>query len=132
MSDFRPPSSDMNFILEHVVGYRDVAALPGFEHADLETVSGLLDEAADFMSKVVAPTNRIGDKVGAQHDGKGNVTLPPEFKKAYDTYVESGWNTLQFPEQYGGGGFPSVVGLALQEMLPLHAEALRAGRRGKV
>ena len=117
MSDFRPPSSDMNFILEHVVGYRDVAALPGFEHADLETVSGLLDEAADFMSKVVAPTNRIGDKVGAQHDGKGNVTLPPEFKKAYDTYVESGWNTLQFPEQYGGGGFPSVVGLALQEML---------------
>jgi alkylation response protein AidB-like acyl-CoA dehydrogenase len=107
----------MNFILEHVVGYRDVAALPGFEHADLETVSGLLDEAADFMSKVVAPTNRIGDKVGAQHDGKGNVTLPPEFKKAYDTYVESGWNTLQFPEQYGGGGFPSVVGLALQEML---------------
>ncbi|MCA0218222.1 MAG: acyl-CoA dehydrogenase [Actinobacteria bacterium] len=117
MSDFRPPSSDMNFILEHVVGYRDVAALPGFEHADLETVSGLLDEAADFMSKVVAPTNRVGDKVGAQHDGKGNVTLPPEFKKAYDTYVESGWNTLQFPEQYGGGGFPSVVGLALQEML---------------
>ena len=117
MSDFRPPSSDMNFILEHVVGYRDVAALPGFEHAELETVSGLLDEAADFMSKVVAPTNRIGDKVGAQHDGKGNVTLPPEFKKAYDTYVESGWNTLQFPEQYGGGGFPSVVGLALQEML---------------
>ncbi|MCC6855189.1 MAG: acyl-CoA dehydrogenase, partial [Microbacteriaceae bacterium] len=117
MSDFRPPSSDMNFILEHVVGYRDVAALPGFEHADLETVSGLLDEAADFMSKVVAPTNRIGDKVGAQHDGKGNVTLPPEFKEAYDTYVESGWNTLQVPEQYGGGGFPSVVGLALQEML---------------
>ena len=40
MSDFRPPSSDMNFILEHVVGYRDVAALPGFEHADLETVRG--------------------------------------------------------------------------------------------
>ncbi|MFM9876633.1 MAG: acyl-CoA dehydrogenase [Rhodoglobus sp.] len=117
MSDFRPPSSDMNFILEHVVNYRDVAALPGFEHADLETVSGLLDEAANFMSKVVAPTNRIGDTVGAQHDGKGNVTLPPEFKRAYDTYVESGWNTLQFPEQYGGGGFPSVVGLALQEML---------------
>jgi len=117
MSDFRPPSSDMKFILEHVVGYPDVAALPGFEHADLETVGGLLDEAADFMAKVVAPTNRVGDTVGAQHDGKGNVTLPPEFKKAYDTYVESGWNTLQFPEQYGGGGFPSVVGLALQEML---------------
>ncbi|MEQ1735591.1 MAG: acyl-CoA dehydrogenase [Rhodoglobus sp.] len=117
MSDFRPPSSDMNFILEHVVGYRDVAALPGFEHADLETVAGLLDEAADFMAKVVAPTNRIGDTEGAKHDGKGNVTLPAAFTSAYSAYVESGWNTLQFPEQYGGGGFPSVVGLALQEML---------------
>ena len=107
----------MNFILEHVVGYPDVAALPGFEHADMETVSGLLDEAADFMAKVVAPTNRIGDTVGAKHDGKGTVTMPDEFKTAYKAYVDSGWNTLQFPEQYGGGGFPSVVGLALQEML---------------
>ncbi len=108
----------MNFILEHVIGYPElVATLPGFEHADMETVAGALDEAADFMSKVVAPTNRIGDTVGATFEGNGVVTMPPAFTKAYKQYVDSGWNTLQFPEQYGGGGFPSVVGLALQEML---------------
>jgi alkylation response protein AidB-like acyl-CoA dehydrogenase len=107
----------MTFILEHVIGYADVAALPGFEHADMETVAGALDEAADFMAKVVAPTNRVGDQVGATFEGNGVVTMPPAFKKAYKQYVDSGWNTLQFPDQYGGGGFPSVVGLALQEML---------------
>ena len=64
MSDFRPPSSDMNFILEHVVGYRDVAALPGFEHADLETVSGLLDEAADFLGWELPTSNAEGGAGG--------------------------------------------------------------------
>ncbi len=106
----------MNFILEHVIGYESIAALPGYEHADLETVQGLLEEAADFMAKVVAPTNRIGDKVGAKHTPDG-VVMPPELTKAYKSYVDSGWGSIPFPEEFGGGGFPSTVGLAIQEML---------------
>ncbi len=117
MSDFRPPASDIAFILEHVVGYNDLAALPGFEHADFETVVDLLTEAADFMAKVVAPTNRVGDTVGAVRNPDGTVTLPEEFRKAYNAYVEAGWGSIPFPEEFGGGGFPSTVGLALQEMV---------------
>ncbi|MDO7882202.1 acyl-CoA dehydrogenase [Salinibacterium soli] len=117
MSDFRPPASETAFILEHVVGYRDLAELPGFEHADLDTVVELLDEAADFMSKVVAPTNRVGDTEGARRNPDGTVTLPDAFRKAYDAYVDGGWGSLPFPEEFEGGGFPSVVGLALQEMV---------------
>ncbi len=117
MSDFKPPVSDMSFILEHVVGYRDIAGLPGFEHADLETVVGLLEECADFMAKVVAPTNRIGDTQGAQRQADGSVVLPDAFRKAYSAYVDSGWGSIPFPEEFGGGGFPSTVGLAIQEML---------------
>lgn len=117
MSDFRPPAADMAFILEHVVGYRDLAALPGFEHADLDTVVELLTEAADFMSKVVAPTNRVGDTEGARRNPDGTVSLPAAFGKAYDAYVDAGWGSIPFPEEFGGGGFPSTVGLALQEMV---------------
>jgi alkylation response protein AidB-like acyl-CoA dehydrogenase len=106
----------MNFILEHVIGYEGIAALPGYEHADLETVQGLLEEAADFMAKVVAPTNRIGDTVGAKHTPDG-VVMPPALTKAYQAYVDSGWGSIPFPEEFGGGGFPSTVGLAIQEML---------------
>jgi alkylation response protein AidB-like acyl-CoA dehydrogenase len=117
MSDYRPPVSDLAFILEHVVGYRDIAALPGFEHADMETVNELLEQCGDFMASVVAPTNRIGDTEGATHHSDGTVTMPEPFKKAYKQYVDAGWGSLQFPEEFGGGDFPSSVGLAIQEML---------------
>lgn len=117
MSDYRPPVSDLSFVLEHVVDYPSVAELPGFEHADLETVAGLLDECGDFMAKVVAPTNRVGDTVGAKRNSDGTVTLPPGFVDAYRKYVASGWGSIPFPEQFGGGGFPHSVGLAIQEMM---------------
>lgn len=117
MTEFRPPVADMAFVLEHVVGYRDLAELPGFEHADFDTVVELLTEAADFMAKVVAPTNRVGDTQGAVRNPDGTVSLPDAFRSAYRAYVDGGWGSIPFPEEFGGGGFPSTVGLALQEMV---------------
>ena len=117
MTDYRPPVDDLAFVLEHIAGYNDIAALPGFEHADLDTVVGILEEAADFMAEVVAPTNRQGDIEGAQRHPDGTVTTPSGFKDAYRNYVEAGWGAVPFPEKFGGGGFPWAVGLAIQEML---------------
>lgn len=117
MSDYRPPVSDLAFVLEHVVGYPTVAALPGYEHADLETVVGLLEDCGDFMVKVIAPTNLPGDVEGAQRQPDGTVTTPAAFKSAYRQYIEAGWGAVPFPEEFGGGGFPWSVGLAIQEML---------------
>ena len=104
-------------MLEHVVGYRDIAALPGFEHADMESVVDLLEQCGDFMARVVAPTNRIGDVEGAHRDPDGTVVVPAAFKAAYAKYVDAGWGSIPFPEEFGGGGFPWSVGLAIQEML---------------
>jgi alkylation response protein AidB-like acyl-CoA dehydrogenase len=109
--------NDLAFVLEHVVGYPEVAAFPGYEHADLETVVGLLEEAGEFMVSAVAPTNRIGDVEGAKHHPDGSVTTPAPFKQAYNDYVAAGWGSVPFPEEFGGGGFPWTVGLAIQEML---------------
>ncbi len=117
MSNYRPPVNDLAFVLEHVVGYPEVAAFPGYEHADLETVVGLLEEAGEFMVSAVAPTNRIGDVEGAKHHPDGSVTTPAPFKQAYNDYVAAGWGSVPFPEEFGGGGFPWTVGLAIQEML---------------
>jgi alkylation response protein AidB-like acyl-CoA dehydrogenase len=99
------------------VGYPDVAALPGFEHADMETVSDLLEQCGDFMGSVVAPTNRVGDTVGAQHQPDGSVIMPKEITAAYKKLVDAGWTSIPFPEEFGGGGFPSSVGVAIQEMM---------------
>ena len=117
VSDYRPPVSDMAFILEHIVGYDEIAEFPGFEHADLETVAGLLGEAGAFAAEVVAPTNRAGDLHGAVRNPDATVTTSPGFKEAYAKLVEAGWASLPFPEEFDGGGFPAVVGLAIQEML---------------
>jgi alkylation response protein AidB-like acyl-CoA dehydrogenase len=117
MSQYRPQVSDIAFTLEHVVGYPDIAGLPGFEHADLETAVDLLDQCGEFMAEVVAPTDRIGDLQGARREPDGSVTTPDGFKEAYAQYIEAGWGAVPLPEDFGGGGFPRTVGLAIQELM---------------
>jgi alkylation response protein AidB-like acyl-CoA dehydrogenase len=116
VSTYRPPLSDLAFVLEHVVGYPDIAQLPGYEHADLDTVMELLEQCGDFMASVVAPTNQAGDVEGAHREPDGSVVTPASFKAAYRQYVDAGWGTVPFPEEFGGGGFPWSVNLAIQEM----------------
>ncbi|MEP6842830.1 MAG: acyl-CoA dehydrogenase, partial [Pseudolysinimonas sp.] len=117
MTDYRAPVSDLAFILEHIVDYDEIAEFPGFEHADLDTVTGLLSDAGDFAAEVVAPTNRAGDIEGAVRNPDATVTTPSGFRQAYSKLVDAGWGSLPFPEEFEGGGFPVVVGLAIQEML---------------
>ena len=73
---YTPPIRDMSFVLEHITDLTALSQLEGFEHADLDTVRAALDEAGRFMAEVVAPTNRIGDQIGALHDGDAAVTTP--------------------------------------------------------
>jgi len=115
-TDYTPPIRDMAFVLEHVTDLTALSKLEGFEHADLETVRGALDEAGRFMAEVMAPTNRIGDEVGAVHDGDASVTTPEGFKDAYDKFVASGWGAVGYPAEAGGAGLPWLIGLAVQEM----------------
>jgi alkylation response protein AidB-like acyl-CoA dehydrogenase len=117
VSDYRPPISDLAFILEHIVDYDEISQFPGFDHADLDTVTGLLSEAGSFAAEVIAPTNRAGDVEGSVRNPDATVTTPTGFKQAYQKLVEAGWGSLPFPEEFDGGGFPAVVGLAIQEML---------------
>lgn len=116
MSQYQPPIADIAFALEHVVGYPDIANLPGFEHADLDTVVELLEQCGEFMAEAVAPLNQQGDTQGSQLQPDGTVKTPDGFKEAYQQYVDAGWGSVPLPEEYGGGGFPRTIGLAIQEM----------------
>ena len=117
MSDYRPPLRDMKFVLEHLVDLDTIAEFPGYEHVDRELSFSALDEAGRFMAEVIAPTNRIGDEVGAAIDPKGTVTLAPEIKRAYEQFVTAGWGAVKSTAEYGGHGFPTVVGIPVMEML---------------
>ena len=117
MSDYRAPLEDMRFVLEHVVDIAGLAALDGFEHADPETVLGLLEESGRFFSEQFAPLNRVGDVQHSRRNDDGSVTTPEGFAKAYTRYVDAGWPAVPFPPEYGGGGFPWLVGVAMQETM---------------
>jgi len=117
MTGYRPPLADMRFVLEHVVDVAALADLEGFAHADPETVMSLLEESGRFFAEQFAPLNRSGDLEHSRRNDDGSVSTPEGFPKAYARYVEAGWPAVPFPAEYGGGGFPWLVGVAMQETL---------------
>ena len=101
------------------VGIGELLALPAFADAgiDLESVREVLGGFADLAGEVIAPTDRVGDTVGAGFDPMtGAVTTAPELAHAFEQYLKGGWTALSAPSESGGGGFPVVVATAVREM----------------
>ncbi|MBT8214507.1 MAG: acyl-CoA dehydrogenase [Acidimicrobiia bacterium] len=113
---YSPPLRDMRFALTHTADLAGLTSLDAFSHVDEDTVFGALDEAGRMVSEVIAPTNRDGDTIGSTLVD-GAVVTPDSFKKAYGELVAGGWAGVKFPAEWGGFGFPRVVGTALMEMI---------------
>ncbi|QTN25396.1 acyl-CoA dehydrogenase [Rhizobacter sp. AJA081-3] len=110
------PIKDMLFCMKELAGLEEVARLPGFEDAGLDTAQAVLEECAKLNEGVIAPLNWEGDKYPSSwHDGK--VTTTPGFKEAFREYAEGGWQGLQHPADFGGQGLPKTIGAACGEML---------------
>jgi 3-(methylthio)propanoyl-CoA dehydrogenase len=111
------PLKDMLFDIEHLARIDQVAALPGFEDAGLETAQAVLEECAKLNQDVIAPLNWEGDKNPSFHHSGNQVTTTPGFKEAYKQYAEGGWQGLQHPVDFGGQGLPKTIGAACGEIL---------------
>jgi 3-(methylthio)propanoyl-CoA dehydrogenase len=100
-----------------VVGLEELLARPYYQHVDESTVDSVLKEFGRMATEVIAQSDRVGDQVGATFDHQTRtVTVPDEYKKSYDLWVQSGFGALPLATKFGGGGFPSVVAAAMQEM----------------
>ena len=113
---YKAPVKDMLFNIEHLARIDQVAQMPGFEDAGLETAQAVLEECARFNEEVVAPLNFEADKAPSSHSGT-SVTTSKGFKEAYKQYTEGGWQGLQHPADYGGQGLPKTIGSACGEIL---------------
>jgi alkylation response protein AidB-like acyl-CoA dehydrogenase len=80
-------------------------------------VGDLLSEAARFFEERFSPLNKVGDTVGSHRNADGTVTTPDGFKEAYQAYVDAGWGAVGFDPGFGGGGFPWLVNIAIQEIM---------------
>ncbi|MFM8590694.1 MAG: acyl-CoA dehydrogenase family protein, partial [Limnohabitans sp.] len=114
---YTAPLKDMLFNIEHLAGLRQIAQMPGFEDAGLETAQAVLEECAKLNQDVIAPLNWEGDRHPSFHHGGNQVTTTPGFKEAYRQYAEGGWQGLQHPADFGGQGLPKTIGAACGEML---------------
>ncbi|MFM9225707.1 MAG: acyl-CoA dehydrogenase family protein, partial [Actinomycetota bacterium] len=117
MTVYKAPLGDIMWVLERQSGLGDILSLPDFSGVDGSVVAEMLAEAARFFEEKFAPLNRVGDTVGAVRNADGTVTTPPGFPEAYADYVAAGWGTIGFDPGLGGGGFPWLVNIAIQEMM---------------
>ncbi|WP_394934711.1 acyl-CoA dehydrogenase [uncultured Ilumatobacter sp.] len=123
MTEYAPPLRDIRFAFDEVCDLPDLLELDEFDHVETDMVFAVLDEVGRFAAEVIAPTNVDGDQIGARwiaasdtDDGWAAVSTPESFRNAYAKLVDSGFNAIPFEPDFGGGGFPWLVALAVQEM----------------
>jgi 3-(methylthio)propanoyl-CoA dehydrogenase len=112
---YTAPVKDMLFNIEHLAHIEQIAQIPAFADAGLDTAQAVLEEAAKFSEGVLAPLNWTGDQNPSSFKD-GVVTATPGFKQAFKQYTEAGWQGLQHPADFGGQGLPKTIGAACIEM----------------
>jgi alkylation response protein AidB-like acyl-CoA dehydrogenase len=119
--DYQPKLDDNQFLLFNVLKADSVLrALPAFAETDADLMRQVLEEAGKFVGDVVAPLHRVGDEIGCHHamvDGFGQVTTPPGFRAAYQSFWQNGWGGLSATVEDGGQGLPEVLNQVLYEWL---------------
>lgn len=117
MTVYKAPLTDIEYVLNRHCDLAHLMALPRFKDVDVSMVPDVLAEAARFFEEQFAPLNAVGDTEGSVRNDDGSVTTPTGFKEAYKAYVDAGWGALPFDAGFGGGGFPWLVTIAVQEMM---------------
>ncbi|MEZ5206901.1 MAG: acyl-CoA dehydrogenase [Acidimicrobiales bacterium] len=118
MAAYRPPLQDIRFVLDELVDLDELCQFESFKHVDPDSIHTAIEEFARWTAEVVAPLNRIGDLEGAVHDPETNtVRTAPGFADAYAQFRDAGWGAVPFEADYGGGGFPWLAGIVMQEIM---------------
>lgn len=112
---YRAPVEEIAFALKHVAGLDKALQAGVFGDLGEDLVDAILAEAGRFATEEVAPLYVIGDQKGARLKD-GAVTMPPGWKELYKHWAEGGWNSLNGPEEFGGQGLPTMMGVAALEM----------------
>ncbi|MGL4237066.1 acyl-CoA dehydrogenase [Tabrizicola sp.] len=113
---YRAPVKDLRFILDHVVGFADVAATARFADATPEMAEAILTEAGRISTDILAPLNRLGDMHPARLEN-GAVVTAPGFAEGYRTIATGGWVGMSASPEYGGMGLPIALSLSVDDMM---------------
>lgn len=118
MNPYRPPLTDIRFLLETFDYAGQIQPLPGCEDFDLDTAMDLVDGYASWCVEVLLPLNGKADHQGVRFVPETHeVRTPDGFKEAYAAFRENGYGSLPFPPEHGGLGAPACLSILASEVL---------------
>ncbi|MCA9716115.1 MAG: acyl-CoA dehydrogenase family protein, partial [Myxococcales bacterium] len=107
---------EITFVLfDQLEMHKKLAGLERYADFDREIYEATLQGGKKISEDVLAPINRPGDQAGCTIDADGNVTTPEGYKDAWVQLAEGGWIGVSAPAEFGGGGMPFVMSMALYE-----------------
>ncbi|MBN8629731.1 MAG: acyl-CoA dehydrogenase [Rhodobacterales bacterium] len=113
---YHAPVKDIRFILDHVVGFSEVAATPRFADATPDLAEAILTEAGRLSTDILAPLNKTADRAPARLEN-GAVVASPGFAEGYRAIAEGGWVGMAANPAHGGMGLPISLALGVDDMM---------------
>ena len=113
---YRAPIEELQFLLDHVSGFGQVAQTDRFAEATPDMTAAILSEAGRMCEEVLAPLQRAGDLHPARLEN-GVVRTSPGFAEGYKAIAEGGWVSLAAAPEHGGMGLPMALTTAVNEMM---------------
>jgi alkylation response protein AidB-like acyl-CoA dehydrogenase len=113
---YRSPITDFRFIMDHVVGFDQVAATERFADATPDMCDAILTEAAKLSDEVLAPLQKSGDQHPAVLEN-GVVRTSPGFGDGFKAIAEGGWIGISASPENGGMGLPLTLATTVNDMM---------------
>ena len=113
---YHAPVKDIRFILDHVVGFAEVAATSRFAEATPDLAEAILIEAGRLSTDILAPLNMTADRNPARLEN-GAVVSSPGFAEGYRAIAEGGWVGMAASPAHGGMGLPISLALGVDDMM---------------
>lgn len=113
---YRSPITDFRFIMDHVVGFDQVAATERFADAKPDMCDAILTEAAKLSDEVLAPLQKSGDQHPAVLEN-GVVRTSPGFGDGFKAIAKGGWIGISASPDNGGMGLPLTLATTVNDMM---------------
>ena len=118
MSHYRPNLRDLEFNLFEFLGRDQVLGQGGYAEVDAETARHMLAEVARLAVEDLAPSLLPSDRTPPSYDpATYSATLPDEFKRSYQAYLDGEWWRIDVPTQLGGTPIPPSLRWAIAELV---------------
>ncbi|MCB0915055.1 MAG: acyl-CoA dehydrogenase [Actinobacteria bacterium] len=118
MSHYKSNVRDIEFNLFEVFGADKRMGTGPFAEMDVDTAKEILREVNKLATGPLSDTLISSDRNPPVYDpATYTVTMPEDFKNAYQTLMDAEWYRLELPEHLGGTGAPPSLRWAVAELV---------------